>query len=360
MFTVMLVDDCDIMRVDVKRLRLWGEASGFVISAEAGDGQEALDKLRQQPMDVVITDIRMPKMGGIELLRCISEENLAQATVLLSDFTEYAYARQGMLYGAFDYIGKPVNGEKLAELLERIRKNLETKLQAEMRLSDLQGVVNEIMLTAGNIDLIVEKIGRGDAGSPDLTASLVEKVAMALNGDIARASLVLKTAWNGIIAKTLEKHAWLSAFADASEWKRDVIGCGDWAEIKAVLGAGERSLTAYMDRFMGHHGNELVNRACLYILEHIEEDVSVKGLTEKLFISKSYLSDLFKDKMGISLLQYITTAKVARAKRIICETNLKSYEIAYKLGFQDNEYFSKVFKKHTGLSLTEFRQNQAI
>ena len=74
MFKVMIVDDVEVMRRDVKRLKLWGESSGFIIEAEAVDGLDALEQLEKHSIDLVITDIRMPHVDGIELLRQISEK----------------------------------------------------------------------------------------------------------------------------------------------------------------------------------------------------------------------------------------------------------------------------------------------
>ena len=65
MLEVMIVDDMEIMRKEIKRLKIWREQTGFIVSAEAKDGQDAIKKLREKNMDLVITDIRMPIVDGV-------------------------------------------------------------------------------------------------------------------------------------------------------------------------------------------------------------------------------------------------------------------------------------------------------
>lgn len=137
MYSVLIVDDSDILRKTLRRSKLWGEASGFAVTGEARDGLEALEIIRQNPVDLIITDIRMPNMDGIELLESVSKDRLCPYVVLLSDFTEYSYARKGILYGAFDYIGKPMRDTELAGLLDRIRKKLDVKKSTEQNTRDI-------------------------------------------------------------------------------------------------------------------------------------------------------------------------------------------------------------------------------
>jgi len=88
LFKVLIVDDMEVFRRTLKRLKLWGDATGFVIISDSVDGQDALMKLEADSYDLIITDIRMPKMDGIELLRAVSEKKLCPVSVLLSDFAE--------------------------------------------------------------------------------------------------------------------------------------------------------------------------------------------------------------------------------------------------------------------------------
>ncbi len=83
MYRVMLVDDEEIVRIELKRLLDW-EALGFEITIEARNGFDAISKLGQDTVDLVITDIKMPKIDGIELLRHLKENRLCSCIVFLS------------------------------------------------------------------------------------------------------------------------------------------------------------------------------------------------------------------------------------------------------------------------------------
>lgn len=69
LFEAMIVDDVEIMRKELKRLKIWGEQTGFIITQEAKNGQEAIKKLRNKNTDIVITDIKMPVEDGIDILK---------------------------------------------------------------------------------------------------------------------------------------------------------------------------------------------------------------------------------------------------------------------------------------------------
>lgn len=358
MYKVMIVDDVEIMRRDMKRMKLWGENSGFIVAEEAGDGLEALRKLEDSPVDLVITDIRMPGMDGIELLHSISERKLCPFTVLLSDYTQYGYARQGFLYGAFDYLGKPVEEDELAGLLGRIRQKLDEKHREEQRLEALQGIAEEAILAAADTEQVILLMKSGDPHAAAFASDLIDTICTPFQYDRTKTLLLLKNATHEIISEILKIHEWLELFLDVESLKlADYAGCKELTEMKELaLGVLEELITI-VSRFLGGCGSDIVKQACDYVLRHIDEELSVKILSEKLFLSKSYLSEVFKQEFGITLLEYINMVKMERAKRLLQEGKLRNYEISELLGFKDNEYFSRLFKKHMGALPKDFRHD---
>ena len=123
MFKVMIVDDEPIIRTGLKHVVDWGEL-GFKIVSEAKNGLDALKKLEEEPVDLIITDIKMPQMDGIELLEVLREKNNDVSVVLLSGFAEFAYAQKGLSLGAIDYLLKPMDPTNIKEVLEKVYKNL--------------------------------------------------------------------------------------------------------------------------------------------------------------------------------------------------------------------------------------------
>ncbi|MBO7748768.1 response regulator, partial [Paenibacillus sp. MWE-103] len=95
--------------------------------ATAKDGEAALAAVRDARPDVVLSDIQMPNMDGLAFLRRLEEEGIATKVVMVSAYDLFAYAQTALRHGAYDYLLKPVDAEKVEALLER----LETQLAAE-------------------------------------------------------------------------------------------------------------------------------------------------------------------------------------------------------------------------------------
>lgn len=353
MYKVMIVDDADVLRRDLKRLKLWGEASGFTIEAEAADGLEALNKLESSHFDLVITDIRMPNMDGIELLRSISEKKLCPVTVMLSDFTQYHYARQGFLYGAFDYIGKPVDEAELAELLDRIHRYLDEIQEEERIRKELQELAEDTQIILEEIKQVVAQIRSRSGNAAVLASDLVDMICKRYSSDHSKTYSIIKNALQQIAGETHQTYQWLDLYLDLDGLT--AAKCRDPEEMKESAKDSLEKLIGMIDKLMGSHSSEIVSRACEYVLTHVNEEISVKLLSEKLFINKSYLSEIFKQKFGMTLLQYINMAKMERAKKLLEEGKLKNYQIAELLGFSDCEYFGRLFKKYSGTLPKDYR-----
>ncbi len=89
---------------------------------------------------------------------------------------------------------------------------------------------------------------------------------------------------------------------------------------------------------------------------YMNPDLSLSWLCRELSISKSYFSPLFKALTGMTFVEYLTAVRMERAKELIASEDLKSYEVAERVGFNDAHYFSLTFKKQTGLTPTEYRE----
>lgn len=115
---ILVVDDEDALRMLLKEeLTL----HGFDVS-EAGDGEAAMDLLSQNYFDLVILDIRMPGMDGIEVLKNIQEKKLAKKVIMLTGVDELKIARDSMKFGANDFMTKPYDFPKLFACIDRVLK----------------------------------------------------------------------------------------------------------------------------------------------------------------------------------------------------------------------------------------------
>ena len=123
-YRVLLADDEEEIRVGISRKIDWA-GLGFQLVGEAENGQEALELAEQLSPDVVLTDIKMPFMDGLELCRRLKQRLPAAKLVVFSGFDDFEYARQAVGMGVSEYIMKPINAPEMGEVLTRLREQLD-------------------------------------------------------------------------------------------------------------------------------------------------------------------------------------------------------------------------------------------
>lgn len=125
-YRVLLVDDEEDIRVGISRKMDWA-ALGFTLVGEAENGREALDLAETLEPDVVLTDIKMPFLDGLELCRILTERLPAAKFVVFSGFDDFEYAKQAIRMNVFEYILKPISAAELENVLRRLKERLDTE-----------------------------------------------------------------------------------------------------------------------------------------------------------------------------------------------------------------------------------------
>lgn len=96
--------------------------------------------------------------------------------------------------------------------------------------------------------------------------------------------------------------------------------------------------------------------AVQYIEKHFNENISLSDVADHIYISKNYLCDLFKKELNITVIDYVTNLRIEKAKHYLSNTDMKMYEISSAVGYKEYPYFSQIFKRHTGISLSNYRK----
>ena len=120
MIKVFLVEDEKIIRKSIKNNVKW-EENGFEFAGEAPDGEMALPMIEKLHPDIVITDIKMPFMDGLELSDILKKKMPKIQIIILSGYGEFDYAKEAIKIGVTDYLTKPVTGEQLLEALNKVK-----------------------------------------------------------------------------------------------------------------------------------------------------------------------------------------------------------------------------------------------
>ena len=186
----------------------------------------------------------------------------------------------------------------------------------------------------------------------------MDLVGNALENDSKKGAVILENAFESILTKLLKEYKWIELYVDVSSFRPDNLGgSNSWDELYQKVQETCSKLLEFLSKFVVWKQEDgVAKRAALLILNNISENTTIKDVADSLFISKAYLSELFKRDTGLSLLDYMSSVKIERAKYLLETTTIKNYEIAEMLGFRDPEYFSKVFKKHTGVPPSSYRK----
>lgn len=173
MYSVMLVDD-EINVIKVLRKLIDWEKYGFGVIADAYDGVQALEMIEKLRPDLVITDVDMPYLNGIQLVRQIAERKYECKTLLLTVYKDFQYIKSAMDCGTMGYLLKPVDEAELVESLVRIRKELDgSKLLSEALHVIKERFLRSLMEGRDNYEA-------GGAGKSDLGITFSEGDSFAV------------------------------------------------------------------------------------------------------------------------------------------------------------------------------------
>ncbi|MCM3627000.1 response regulator transcription factor [Paenibacillus glycanilyticus] len=143
MYKVLLVDDEPMIREGLRTLLEW-ESLGYEVVDTAANGKDALLKCEQHELDLIIVDIRMPEMNGLELIKTIRENGGTMHVLILSGYADFEYAKQAIVQRIDGYLLKPVDEDELMDYLNALKKELDHEYEARRKQQDMrQGNVEE-------------------------------------------------------------------------------------------------------------------------------------------------------------------------------------------------------------------------
>jgi len=240
---VLLIEDEYLVRELIKQI-ISGYCEDFEIIGEASSAVEALDSLDDGLPDIIVTDINMPIIDGIEMSRRIRSLYPDIKIIIVSGYDYFDYAKRAIRIGASDYILKPITEDNLMKSLFEVRKKL---LREKRRLPPEQDQM------------------------PAASSELMRKIEKYIRDNLAN------------------------------------------------------------------------------------DELSLAGMAKEFCFNASYLSRIFKQRAGISFREYVNKARIDKALEYLSESDSKAYEIGCMVGIKDPNYFSTLFKKQTGTTITQYR-----
>ncbi len=341
---VLIVDDQTAARMALKRLSVWNPHSRFTVAGEAKNGQEALQLLGNEAYGLVITDIRMPVMDGLDLLQLIVKNNPDIPVILQSDHADFEYARKGLVYGAFDYLLKPVTAGDLSAVLSRV---------AEERL-----LRSEVILTPEQISKqIYQRITSGRALTDNHIRFFIDSLKKKYGVDTSDDDQWIRCGVCLFIQFiTMEfLHANLKVFVNpAVRWALRQPDAED--AFRRMIRFSER---AYGDIMLPTVQNDLVRRTVQLVLMQDGNSKTVGSVAESLFVHRNHLSQTFSRLAGITLVDYIVRVKMYQALVLLLNPMHSIQDVGELLGYRDDEHFSKLFREHTGMLPRDYRKQNS-
>jgi two-component system response regulator YesN len=365
------------------------------------DAEEALETCDWDKVDLLIADINMPGLTGLELLSTLRERGHETLVIIISGYMQFEYAQKALRHDAVDYIVKPISAEKFFMAIEK----------AEKKLTDRKAEKNSRIFIQNNLDRLTreyfgELLFDFDILSTDQKASLADsfglqgrKFAIMLLYSLARRDIDSNSIENVIISEKTKVFVYrigsgiytiLAVSEDASSIDTTFmlalaereIGPLLWHKISRVDGL-ERITATYtkllecmrdsaelssikplrpiivkveLPSAKGDYAPAVIGALNIIKLD-FAKPLSLTRLSEQLFVHPTYLSNLFKKQTGMALIDYINHYRIEKAKELLADPLNKIYWVTEQAGFVNQRYFSQVFKRITGLTPVEYRTN---
>jgi len=376
-YNLLLVDDEKPIREKLINNTNW-EKEGYQIFS-ASNGEQALNIIKEKGIDILVTDIQMPKISGMNLIEKSRKNSGHLKVIVISGFAEFEYAQKSIRFGVNDYLLKPFRSEKLLEVVNKAREELIKEKNNEQRLAVLRGeisnYINENKLnTIYNwlIDdqffqyqsLIMDRVDLNAVlkrGSKDDILKTVNKIIEELksaNLDKEKLYVVL----NNLILESFKIIKDLDYKAEdlmntIDKDKMESINYDNLKEIEIMLKEFLLRLHDLISFNPGDKNAEMINEMKEYIAANYQDGITLSEMARKFNLSTGHLSNLFNEETGESFSDYLNMIRLNKAKELLKTTNDKIYQIADQLGFNDAYYFSSWFKKQVGASPTTYRDN---
>lgn len=447
MFRLLVVDDEPIER-DAIRLLLKRHLPEVDLVGEAGSGRQAVEMVDRLKPDVVLLDIQMPGLDGLEAMREIKARAPETRCMVVSAYDYFHFAQEALHLGADAYLLKPVKRDRMlgalreaGDRIARERRQREEQMSGKERWHRLAPVLEAQLarlLTCDDADAaelaaLQESLGLGfQAGFalvgcvapgsvPDeavrgtASSGHAADAARRALGDAGRLFLQLAHSlcacaggWLGDdqIAVFIDQDAADDEYTtrvwsvNLAHRLRDRVK--EQTGVRFRVGVGEpyrgarqlhrsyrEALLAAADDTVSHKVNhygdlfrprardadglpgqpgeaargpapglvarEAVDRARRFIAERFAEDLTLESVAAHVMLSPYYFSKVFRQVVGENFVDHVTRVRVEQAKRKLASPEASVKEVCFAVGYHDPNYFSRVFKKVTGRTPTEYR-----
>lgn len=363
-YKVVIIDDEPWTRGVILKLGRWNELD-IEVAGEAADGETGLELIRRVLPDIIITDVRMPRLSGLELTQRLREQGWQNPILIVSGYDDFSYVRGALKLGVTDYILKPVKPQELNQQLCRCIELLQKqpiqstniKMAASFFADGWETAYAELRqkldaaLYAGNRSAVVREL-----------SSLAQTIRLH-EGDTPSTTTMI-----GIYYALLYQ---LQKYMDTLGIKRENV----FESSKPVYVFSRDNTVDDLIEFVRKLFCEILDYAadlqqsrprldidavCRYLQENYLQGVTLEQTADVFHVTKEYLSRAFKAAKQEGFAEYVTRLRMERAYALIAEYGVPLKEVGAMVGYYDLAHFYKSFKKFYGKTPGELRAGSKI
>jgi len=356
---ILIVDNSPIIRTGLAKMteNYPGEV---MVSGTVANGRLALEWLEGHYADICITDIRMPLMDGLELIEYLNDHYPQMSTIIISSYDDFSYAKSGLELGVVDYLLKPVSQENLYLVLDKAFRRIREIRNHAANMLLLKHLTTHRDLMTRWVEHILynnyDKMPLLIVDTLEMLETWVEERYDLLNP--------LAMEWLNLVVKELNHE---KIIINLEEGKEMELGGKMIAADKVRfyfriccvrrLEEGARYIFQIMNGARDSQTRKAIERVHSFLEDnYADKHLSLQQVADHTGFSKNYLSNLFKQETGTTIWNYLVDFRMKKAREMLLNTDLKMYEIADRLGYSEQIYFSRIFKERCGLSPSEFKK----
>lgn len=390
---VLIADDEFIIRDGIRTAVDWAKFDMEVVG-EAEDGEEAVEIALADRIDILLIDLNMPILNGIEAMKKIKAE-IDCRMIVISGYDDFQYAQEAIRLQVEDYILKPVNPDNLICILQGVKNDLERREKQEAYLeqaskqikknhsqlkerfffdwihnrlqpNEIQSQLEFLQLPTAVPKQLVLLKWSNDQVNYDLLSNQDRKIYLSAIENIAEE--ILADTVNVIIHDSSQ---WLQIFVWEDVTKEIAVPIEEAVKlylnqtvytgmVRVEDGDYQHLIVAY-ERCKNEINNYIhlspIVKQALTIMRrnYCRSDLTLELVAENLHVSTVYLSKMIKQELGQSYVQIVANMRIRRAKELLKDSDLNIRDIAEKVGFDSQHYFSTAFKKKEGVSPKQYK-----
>lgn len=341
-----------------------------VIVSEAQNGKEALEILQSAHHDIIITDVQMPYVNGIELASKAKEMFPDIEIVFISGYDDFSYVHSALILKVANYILKPVDRLDFHKTLNNILNRLDCRSLEQPHLE---------RYTLEGFNDLTEKFCISSNQLPSPPAEPAEEDYLLLQKMNSAVSYkqpeLLQTSFYCLMQKYIHRqdvsHIYIryictsvlqiltsygQLFLDNNfeQVAGKIFSFHHFSDICSLLEEYLQKVVADMQQETDspHYA---ISKIVEYIQKHYAEPLTLNQLADLVYLSPNYLSNIFVKAMGVNINKYIRHVRIKKASTMLADTNMKIADISSQVGYPNTSYFCKLFQEEFGISPEKFR-----